>query len=60
VSRESDIDCDIYTRIGKALSVHRRLRSVWRPKNTDRMLDVFSRCWRYIVGVSAKYHMSDD
>ena len=30
ISRYGDADHDIYTRIGQASSVHRRLRPVWR------------------------------
>jgi len=33
ISRDGDADYDIYTRTGKASSVHRRLRPVWRSKN---------------------------
>jgi len=32
ISRDGTADYDIYTRIGKASSVHRRLRPVWRSK----------------------------
>jgi len=36
ISRDSDADYDIYTRIGKASSVHRRLRPVWRSKSISK------------------------
>jgi len=36
ISRDDDTNYDIYTRIGKASSVHRRLRPVWRSKNISK------------------------
>jgi len=36
ISRDGDADYDIYTRIGKASSMQRRLRPVWRSKNISK------------------------
>ena len=36
ISRDGDADRDIYTRIGKASSVHRCLRPVWRSKDISK------------------------
>jgi len=53
ISRDGDTNYDIYTRIGKASSVHRRLRPVWRSKNISKNTKM--RLYTSIVIPSAIY-----